>query len=665
MSGLLLLLVGLALLGAAVALLLRARGSDADGRVGMPGQGRAGVVPGGAGAGEAGHGEVGSNEAGLNGAGSSEAGFNEAGPGEPVQSRATHGEEHRGRLVHGAPQQSVREDAGGDGGADAGGDKDAHDSDDHGRGEKGDISADGRAENGGEGDSDNQEASQEATTDVSTDDGQVDERTDGGEQATEETHSDPNHANLNHAPNHAKAEPRPEPPRTSSGFDFMKRRRKQWALDNGCAYDREDKAVAAQWPVSIIGHSATVPTVRDMISGFFEGHQTHIGDIGEYTILAMRRSAGSPVRVHYSKAGAMPQGMRRTSLLDQPPFFSYATDVRALDRMLDSRLEDALAALSQVADDIAWEDNWVAVRMSKRLELSVWKAIIPHVRDMADAAMVLPPYELNIPLDLIHADQTRPMPGGPLVIEPGTRGVERTVAETLAGAEDSDDGYGADYAGQGDTGRAGNAGSTGNPRPAYIRAVPDAVSSAVPDAVSNSVSDAVSNGESNAGTSADPDSGSTPSDHRDPSSSTDDSPVAHAEVPTADRPDITRPAEPVSFPTRANARWEDAEADFNDFPVAASSEEIPSLGEDPEHTGATASRQPRVIRVDIDEEATIFDDPAEDADDLDGDAETLSHEARRRRGGRHRAPEARHARPDPIEPVEYETVDGEIIDDQP
>lgn len=647
MSGLLLLLVGLALLGAAVALLLRARGSDADGRVGMPGQGRAGVVPNGAG----------------------EAGFNEAGPGEPVQSRATRDEEDRGGLVHGAPQQSAREDAGDDAddvddaradegadeGADAGGDEDAHDSDDHGHGENGDISADGRAENGGEGGGDNQEASQEATTDVSTGDGQVDNRTDGGEQATEESHTEPNHAILNHAPNHAKAEPRPEPPRTSSGFDFMKRRRKQWALDNGCAYDREDKAVAAQWPVSIIGHSATVPTVRDMISGFFEGHQTHIGDIGEYTILAMRRSAGSPVRVHYSKAGAMPQGMRRTSLLDQPPFFSYATDVRALDRMLDSRLEDALAALSQVADDIAWEDNWVAVRMSKRLELSVWKAIIPHVRDMADAAMVLPPYELNIPLDLIHADQTRPMPGGPLVIEPGTRGVERTVAEALAGAEDSDDGYGADYAGQGDTGRAGNAGnagntgSTGNPRPAYIRAVPDAVP----------------NGESNAGTSADQDSGSTPADHRDPSSSTDDSPVAHAEVPTADRPDITRPAEPVSFPTRANARWEDAEADFDDFPVAASSEEIPSLGEDPEHTGATASRRPRVIRVDIDEEATIFDDPAEDADDLDGDAETLSHEARRRRGGRHRAPEARHARPDPIEPVEYETVDGEIIDDQP
>lgn len=637
MSGLLLLLVGLALLGAAVALLLRARGSDADGRVGMPGQGRAGVVPGGAGAGEAGH--------------------SEAGPGEPVQSGATHDEEHRGGLVHGAPQQSVREDAGGDGGADAGGDGDARDSEERGHGENGDISADGRAENGGEGDSDNQEASQEATTDVSTDASQVDERTDGGEQATKESHTEPNHANLNHAPNHAKAEPRPEPPRTSSGFDFMKRRRKQWALDNGCAYDREDKAVAAQWPISIIGHSATVPTVRDMISGFFEGHQTHIGDIGEYTILAMRRSAGSPVRVHYSKAGAMPQGMRRTSLLDQPPFFSYATDVRALDRMLDSRLEDALAALSQVADDIAWEDNWVAVRMSKRLELSVWKAIIPHVRDMADAAMVLPPYELNIPLDLIHADQTRPMPGGPLVIEPGTRGVERTVAETLAGAEDSDDGYGADYAGQGDTGRAGNAGSTGNPRPAYIRAVPDAVSSAV--------SDSVSSGESNPDTCADPDSGSTPSDHRDPSSSTDDSPVAHAEVPTADRPDITRPAEPVSFPTRANARWEDAEADVDDFPVAASSEEIPSLGEDPEHTGATASRRPRVIRVDIDEEATIFDDPAEDADDLDGDAETLSHEARRRRGGRHRAPEARHARPDPIEPVEYETVDGEIIDDQP
>ncbi|HIW96765.1 MAG TPA: hypothetical protein H9867_09865 [Candidatus Corynebacterium gallistercoris] len=398
----------------------------------------------------------------------------------------------------------------------------------------------------------------------------------------------------------------PERAGVSGGFGCPRRRRKQWASDHGFEYQREDRELAAAWPVTVLPEDPERAVVRDVVSGFVSGRQVHIGDVGEKTLLAMRRAGSSPVRVNYSALGAVPQGMRRTELLDQPPFYSSATDIRALDRMLDSRVEDALAALSHVAEDVAFQDNWVVVAMSRRLELSVWDAVIPQVKLLADAAMVLPPEQLSVPLELAKADATRPCPGSELLV-PVTVGGGATVEAAEA---------------------AGAAGAEA--QASHIRAVPriEVMPTAEPE-------EADAEAESEA---------------------VEDELPAHAAVPTVERPDITRPAQPVDFPGRVNARFEEPEEQGWPQGVHFGVEgEIPSLGEDPRHvSGSGAANRPQVIRAEIDDEATIFED---------GD-EGLSSIAQRRRGGRgrHRAPEARHARPEPIEAVEYDIVEGEIVD---
>lgn len=437
------------------------------------------------------------------------------------------------------------------------------------------------------------------------------------------------------------------PASAMAAFGFPRRRRRQWAADNGFEYTKEDSEVARDWPISLLGDQRRgVPTLREVVSGFVDGHQVHIGDVGSSTLMAMRRVEVSPVQVLYSADGAQPAGMRRTDLLDQPPFAAYTTDVRALDRMLDARVEDSLAALSQVARDVAWGQNWTVVRISRKLDFNVWQEILPRLRSLVDAAMVLPPAQTSAPLEMLAADQLRPLPGGPLQVNTADPVNQEEIEEQAA--------------------------ETSSRRAAYLRAVPDGAADDAEDAAAVGAADASAEGGDASASSTAADSNLT----QDNSARTEEA-AAHAEVPNPERPDITRPAEPVTFPSRTHTRWEGGDPDsFDSFAVGdyddpAEDDDlhagrrrrrdggIPRLGEDPEHMSSHNSQYAQVIRVEA-EEATIF----EEFEETKSTAVRLSPVTQRRRsGGRHRAPEARHARPEPIEPIEYETVDGEVVED--
>lgn len=432
-----------------------------------------------------------------------------------------------------------------------------------------------------------------------------------------------------------RSAPASSPASAMAAFGFPRRRRRQWAADNGFEYTKEDGEVARDWPIAILGDQRRgVPTLREVVSGFVDGHQVHIGDVGSSTLMAMRRVEESPVQVLYSAGGAQPAGMRRTDLLDQPPFAAYTTDVRALDRMLDARVEDSLAALSQVASDVAWGQNWTVVRISRKLDFNVWQEILPRLRSLVDAAMVLPPAQTSAPLEMLAADQLRPLPGGPLQVNTADPVNQEEIEEQAA--------------------------ETSSRRAAYLQAVPDGTA----DDASRAGSDATASAAADSNLAQD-------------STARAEEAAAHAEVPNPERPDITRPAEPVTFPSRTHARWEGGDPDsFDSFAVGdyddpAEDDDlhagrrrrrdggIPRLGEDPEHMSSHNSQYAQVIRVEA-EEATIF----EEFEETKSTAVRLSPVTQRRRsGGRHRAPEARHARPEPIEPIEYETVDGEVVED--
>ncbi len=406
-----------------------------------------------------------------------------------------------------------------------------------------------------------------------------------------------------------------------------RRARRQWAAANESEFTREDAALAQKWPASILFAVGTDPTqavARDIVSGFRQGHEYHVADVGEGTVMAMRRHLASPVRVHYATDDGVPAGMRRSELLDQPPFYAYTTDVRALDRMLDVRVEDGLAALSQVTTGVSWESDWVVLQLRRRLDFSVWEKIFPHLVRLADAAMVLPPVgAMNTPLEMDYANPSRPIQGREISVDTSE-----------------------------DSGAAEEEAQHTKERPGHLRAVPDSPNAASKGkgkgkgkAGSGSAESADANAESESGVA---DAAPPYAGHE------------YKEYPDSDKPSISRPAERVEFPSRSTGRSEGKAEDFEASSLGRDTEDIPPLGEDPDHISGSFGTRAQVIRAEIDHEATIFDD----------ELSAISADRRSRRlgdrtkGGRHRAPDARHALPAAIEPVEAEVeiVDAEVVD---
>lgn len=542
----------------------------------------------------------------------------------------------------------------------------------------------------------------------------------------------------------------------SSGSVGRRRRRKAWAGAHEAEYLREDPSLAGEWPLSLLGlldpslperiqafvttgrlpdATAPIPPVvlgtqlqaTDVLSGFYRGHLLHIADIGGATVMALRRLAYSPVSVHYSvprggqRPSPTPYGLRRCELLDQAPFAAFTDDVRALDRMLDVRAEDALFALSEVVTDVAWGGEWVVARLVPRLDMAVWEELPPYLVTLADSAMVLPPEVTTVLLEWDAADPTRPDLASGLALKtcapdalppaqreqdsggPGAQGNQASRgasaaasagAGTPAGARNTPGastgggaafggdgpGAGADRAGAaassstggGAAGAATTGGGTGN---RFIRAVPDpAERSASGGAGATGTPETSADAsEPSAGAASaspsEPASGSPAGFTTAPDGASAAEPdAASASAPRTQRPEVPRPAESVTFPTRFAARAEGDTGALTDSALGATPQgdgpQIPPLGEDPSHIEGPRGSSPRVSRASEPVEATIF----EDVEDVPSTAVRLNPVATRRRasGGRHRAPEARHARPAPIQPMEgsdeeIETVDGEIV----
>lgn len=462
----------------------------------------------------------------------------------------------------------------------------------------------------------------------------------------------------------------------------IRKRRREWAASRDLEYLREDGQIAYDWPESLTGEFAEYGrqdnqrnplALRDVVAGFYRGHELHIGDLGESTLLGLRREVASTVNVHFAQGGGVPAGMRRVEALDQPPYFAMTSDVRALDRMVDVRVEDSLSVLGLVVSDVACSRDWVVVRMSRRLDLSVWDDILPHVVTLADAAMVLPPLNASTLLDLSLGDRTRELPG-------------ETPAPATAAASSA-------------TASAHTAGTpqveAHSRRAAHVQPVP-----------SDSERLAAAQREAEAAAERE-------AERERERLLAEESAPAHSQAATPERPDITRPVEPVDFPTRSSSRnlGDTAGLDTDSAAVLggygepddedAAATHIPSLGEDPEHSsGHYSGAQSRVFRSEWGSGSTIFNDvddasegdfaasfPDDDATQspavfspdvwqaevIDGPAtEELPsnvrslHEMRGRSSGRHRAASARHARKDEPEIAprdeDYEMVDGEIVD---
>lgn len=372
-------------------------------------------------------------------------------------------------------------------------------------------------------------------------------------------------------------------PDASSGGLFAGRRsRRQWAQSHGYEYAREDRHLAGEWPESLTGPICPEghPVARDLVSGFTGGHQFHLAEVSGVTVVALRRDVFSPVQVHLSDGAAMPAGMRHSELCDRPPFTGYSTDNRALDRMLDSRVDAALHALGSSVSDIAYSGTWVVLKMARRTDPPIWDHVIVQGRTLVAASRVLPPRVTSKELDLVNADPTRPR-------------VRRAAGHTdePAGGEDAPANRG------------------------HLRAVPDAQKGAASPASADTEDTA--------------DTADTAADDRQdrPRMERSSTPV---EFPS--RSEGQSMGESADTP---DTGWLGDPGDDTDAAP------IPAVGQDPGHSRAATGSGPRVIRG-SGESSTIFDDTTEDGDAEATEVAQVDVPASPR--GRHRAPSARHAR---------------------
>jgi hypothetical protein len=399
-------------------------------------------------------------------------------------------------------------------------------------------------------------------------------------------------------------EPEAVPAPGSSGFTG-RRGRRHWATAHGFEYTREDAFLTAEWPVSLIREiSATDqgPAARDLVSGFLDGHQVHIADVAGSTLLALRRGAYSPVDVHVTTAAAMPAGMRHDADLDRMPFTVYASDTRAVGRMLDSRVDEALAALSGVVSDVAFSGAWVVARCARRTDADRWDALLPHLAALGSAARVLPPLVTTATLDISVADPTRPRPASGVLIP-----VDPSAADA---ADDAD-------------------GDTATARPGHLRAVPDAPAAPEPEP------------EAGTGDAVEPEETGEP---------------AH--------PKVERPSDPVEFPTRSRGQvYGEADLDGS-WPEDVTEDgltSIPALGEEPT-ADVSDDDGPRIVRAGT--SATIFSDSTSSTSTSStGPTGTVSRGRHRGPDARHAGADRDSAdSTDDYDVVDPEVVDPDVTD---
>lgn len=454
----------------------------------------------------------------------------------------------------------------------------------------------------------------------------------------------------------------PAPAQINASFSG-RRGRRHWAAARGFEYTREDAFLTAEWPESLLREMSPTdqgPPARDLVSGFVDGRQLHIADVLGGTVFALRRGAYSPVNVHATVAAAMPAGMRHDAAFDRAPFTVYASDTRALGRMLDSRVENALAAMAGVVTDVVFGGAWVVARCTRRADADRWDRLLPHLVALGDAARVLPPLVTSATLDIAVADPTRPRPASGVTVNPGAVGAVSAAEDAAEKQEPA--------------------------RPGHLRAVPDAPAegSSAPT-VPPEQADAAG-------------SGATGPDPTDPSLTDPLDTEGTRGFPdrSGGHPAVERPAEPVEFPTRSRGRvFGDADLDGS-WPEDVAEDgltSIPALGEEPSPSAGPGPGDPRIMRTGA--SATIFTDADADAVAEDGEAgaagaATVPGAAAdtadpggnpggrpgnspgadpgepggtpSRPRGRHRGPDARHAGSDGGDADPYDVVDPEVVD---
>lgn len=159
--------------------------------------------------------------------------------------------------------------------------------------------------------------------------------------------------------------------------------RKQWAQQRNATYNRVDHELPSYWQRTPEGDAKAV------VSGFAFGREMHLADVGGITTLAIRRSVASDEVFELRRSGdtTLPHVATEAGLV------VAATAPELIHRIFDERATRMLVNVHPVITRMWSENSWSLAQLVGGTVIEDWEAALTSLGDFSDIARRLPPAE--------------------------------------------------------------------------------------------------------------------------------------------------------------------------------------------------------------------------------------------------------------------------------
>lgn len=371
--------------------------------------------------------------------------------------------------------------------------------------------------------------------------------------------------------------------------------RKAWAQERNSVYNRVDHELPSYWQRTPDGDAKAV------VSGFAFGREMHLADVGGITTIAIRRSVSSDEVFELRRSG----GTTLPHVATEAGLVVAATDPELIHRIFDDRATRMLADVHPAITRMWSENSWSLAQLIDNSVPEDWDGALASLSDFSDIARRLPPAQgETVAPDTNQWDPTRlqlteqSVDSGSLISDGTGRGHLQAVPDQRRNGSANHESQ--DHTAQNGHAQSHSAQNSKGEEPLDVEEIVYADS---PSSSSAATADA------------------TTDDSQRSSQSNAQPTVVQAIDGSSWRPTRDIPLDPTALPSRSTARKMGANVgeseDFGD-----SGQQIPALGEDPEHSRMRSSRG-RVVRSNV-KPASIFTDAAPDLDSSDDPTESVS-----------------------------------------
>ncbi|EEB63678.1 hypothetical protein [Corynebacterium amycolatum] len=373
--------------------------------------------------------------------------------------------------------------------------------------------------------------------------------------------------------------------------------RKAWAQERNSVYNRVDHELPSYWQRTPDGDAKAV------VSGFAFGREMHLADVGGITTIAIRRSVSSDEVFELRRSG----GTTLPHVATEAGLVVAATDPELIHRIFDDRATRMLADVHPAITRMWSENSWSLAQLIDNSVPEDWDGALASLSDFSDIARRLPPAEgETVAPDTNQWDPTRlqlteqSVDSGSLISDGTGRGHLHAVPDQRRNGS-------ANHESQNHSSQNGHAQSHSahNSKGEEPLDVEEIVYADSPSSSSAATADA------------------TTDDSQWSSQSNAQPTVVQAIDGSSWRPTRDTPLDPTALPSRSTARKMGANVGESED-IGDSGQQIPALGEDPEHS-RLRSNQGRVVRSNV-KPASIFTDAAPDLDSSDDPNETVSED---------------------------------------